>query len=64
MKRKPAPQKVHAHKTLWSVAVFNPKAWQLVGLYRTKQEADEVAKTGTQRFVLPPVQAWGGKDLV
>lgn len=55
------PRKIEAHRTLWSVVVFNPKAWQLIGLYRTKAEADEIARKGTQRFVLPPVDAWGGK---
>jgi hypothetical protein len=31
-------------------------------LYQTKQEADEVAQKYPHRFVLPPVNAWGGKN--
>jgi len=42
--------------------VFHGKERGLVGLYQTKQEADEVAQKYSHRFVLPPVNAWGGKD--
>jgi hypothetical protein len=47
---------------LWSVVVFHGKDRGLVGLYQTKQEADEVAREYPHRLVLPPVNAWGGKD--
>ena len=47
---------------LWSVVVFHGKDHGLVGLYQTKQEADEVAHEYPHRSVLPPVNARGGKD--
>ena len=55
-------RKIEAHRTLKSVVVFHGKDRGLVGLYQTKQEADEVAHEYPHRFVLPPVNAWGGKD--
>jgi hypothetical protein len=58
------PKKVEAHRTLWSVVVFHGKGRGLVGLYPTKAEGDRVAQKGHQRFVLPPVAAWGGKNVV
>jgi hypothetical protein len=55
-------RKIEAHHTLWSVVVFDGKDRGLVGLYQTKQEADEVAQKYPHRFALPPVNAWGGKN--
>jgi len=40
-------RKIEAHRTLRSVVVFHGKDRGLVGLYHTKQEADEVADKST-----------------
>jgi len=39
--------------------VFHGKERGLVGLYQTKQEADEIAQKYSHRFVLPPIKALG-----
>jgi hypothetical protein len=59
--KRPKLRKIQAHRTLWSVVVFEPKP-SLVGLYQTKAEADAIAQKGHGRFVLPPVRAWGGQE--
>jgi hypothetical protein len=70
-KTKPAP-KIEAHETLWSVVRFHgaglgtiglhAKGGTLVGLYATKQEADEAAAKVKGGFVLPPKSAWAGSS--
>jgi len=55
-------RKIEPHRALRSVVVFHGKERGLVGLYQTKQEADEIAQKYSHRFVLPPIKAWGGKD--
>jgi hypothetical protein len=59
LKRKAPKRKIEAHRTLWSVVVFEPKPG-LVGLYQTKAAADAIAQKGHGRFVLPPRNAWAG----
>jgi hypothetical protein len=56
------PKKVAAHARLWSVVVFHTPGRGLVGLYPTKVEADQVAKQERGRFILPPKNAWRGRD--
>jgi hypothetical protein len=66
------PRKVEAHRTLWSVVVFHgaglgsigrcAKGRTLVGLYATKAEADEAAAKVKGGFVLPPRNAWPGRQ--
>jgi hypothetical protein len=59
-----APAWIETDKLAEASLVRRGLPWQgpRVGLYQTKQEADEVAHEYPHRFVLPPVNAWGGKD--
>jgi len=60
--RKDKPASIKAHPRLWSVVMFHGDKG-LDSLWQTKAEADAAAQAiGPQAFVLPPINAWAGKD--
>ena len=59
---KPKPRKIEAHRTLWTVVVFDPKVDTLIGFYHTKEDAYAGAAKVKGAFVLPPMKARGGKE--
>ena len=61
--RKDKPASIKAHPRLWSVVMFHGDGKGLDSLWQTKAEADAAAQAiGPQAFVLPPINAWAGKD--
>jgi len=59
------PKKIEAHPNKWSVVVGDPDR-QTVRLFANQAaaeaEREHQVQSGRQVYVLPPVQAWGGKD--